>query len=1111
MKLTIFLFFLAISQIMAIETYSQSTRLSLNLKSVAVKDVLDQIEQKSEFVFLYNSKLINVDRTVSVNVKDQKISDLLDNLFREADVVYTVVDRQIVLTNKADQYSFLELSNTQQQKSVSGKVTDSSGGSIPGVSVIVKGTTIGTITDGDGSFKLSSIPENVTLQFSFVGMKSQEIVVAGKTTVNVTLAEEAIGIEEVVAIGYGTVKKTDLTGSVKGLNTSSMADVNSIGLDQMLQGNAAGVHVTSSSGEPGAGVRIRIRGSNSINGDNSPLYVIDGFPIDNSQMGGARGMGQSGQAINPLSTIDPSDIETFQILKDASATAIYGSRGANGVIIITTKRGKAGATTVDFGVSMASSTIRKKLEMLDAFDFATMANGILTKVGQAPEFKNISELKTVNWQDEIFQSALSQNYNLAISGGTGTTKIALTASWLDQEGILKNSDFNRGNVRLNVDHEINKSIRTGSNITISTSRGSLGQTNEGMGNTDLSSIGTALKFQPFEVSTSDPNYAEKILLLPSAMIGVTDDYSNTRAIAGGWVEIDILPELKLKGNFGADYSSSNRDRYWPKSVKWGANNKGVASHSNTNLTSYLAEYTLNYRKTFNQHSFNGLIGYTWQIFNDVYSYQQANNFIDDGLKVWGMENGTSYLPPAYTKGESNLISWLARVNYDYKNRYYITFSGRYDGSSKFGTNNKWALFPSTALAWRITEEPFMKDLKFISNLKLRTSYGQSGSQAIGAYQSLAAILGANTSNNGSVVAGTQVANLSTPDLSWETTTQFDAGFDLALVDNRIRLSVDYYNKVTKDLLLQKQIPSSSGFGSIWTNFGEIKNTGLEIELGGDVIDTKTFSWVIDGNISFNRNEVLDLGMPIGDSKFEEYYSPVIHWYSGIRAAGHVSRVGEPIALFYGYKTDGLYRTDEEVKAALPGSTAYLGAMRLKDINDDKKIDKLDQTIIGSPYPDFIFGITNTFRYNRWDMKFLITGSIGNEIYNANRNSIAVMRVSSNVLKEVYTNSWSTDRPDAKYPTPDSRSIRDISTDYLIEDGSFVRLKNVELGYQIPSVIKWVKKAKVTLSATNLLTFTKYSGYDPEVDSFSGDNLRPAVDYNSYPSAKTIKLGINFTF
>ncbi|NJK96973.1 MAG: SusC/RagA family TonB-linked outer membrane protein [Bacteroidales bacterium] len=691
MKLSFLLMFVFMLQVSA-EGYSQNARLNLSVQNKTMLEVIRTIEKQSDYRFFFSDNYEELSKKVSIEANGESLNDVMVNLLRDKSISYKLLDGNIVV---------LAPSKALQQQTITGTVVDVTNNEpVIGANIIVEGTTIGVVTDVNGKFSIDLPKSDAVLVISYIGYNSERVQVNGQTTLNITLVPDIKKLDEVVVIGYGTVKKSDLTGSVKGVSVSSMTDVNSLGLDQMLQGNAAGVHVTSSSGEPGSGVRIRIRGSNSINGDNSPLYVIDGFPLDNSQMGGARGMGQGGQSINPLSTIDPSDIETFQVLKDASATAIYGSRGANGVIIITTKRGKAGSTTVDFGVSMAASTIRKKIDMLNAFDFATMANGILAKTGQAAEFSNPSALKTIDWQDEIYQTALSQNYNFSVKGGNAVTKLSLTANWLDQDGILKNSNFKRGNVRINADHEISKAIRTGASFNISTSGGSLGQTNDGMGNIDLSTIGTALKYQPFEVDPADPNYKEKIILHPKEMINVTDDYDNSRVIAGAWAEIDLMAGLKFKGNFGADYSESSRDRYWPKTVKWGANNNGVASHTGTKLSSYLAEYTLTYSKKMGSHNLNGVVGYTWQIFNDTYSYQQANNFIDDGLGFWGMENGTSYLPPAYTRGESNLISWLGRVNYDFKSKYYLTVSGRYDGSSKFGANNKWALFPSAALAWK---------------------------------------------------------------------------------------------------------------------------------------------------------------------------------------------------------------------------------------------------------------------------------------------------------------------------------------------------------------------------------------------------------------------------
>jgi TonB-linked SusC/RagA family outer membrane protein len=1116
MKLSLLLFVTASFVMQAGTSYSQKTKITLDKESVTVKDVIDEIETTTEFKFLFNTKAVDLNRKVSVKVKKAPINVILDILFKGSDTSYEIDDRKVLLTKtKVVRVNTISSSINADlpSKQIKGKIVDSSGQPLPSANVVEKGSTNGVMTDFDGTFSLTISNENATLVVSYIGFDTQEFQVKGQSNINIVLKETAAGLNEVVVVGYGTQKKRDITGSVSSINKNAIKDLVLTSTEQALKGQAAGVQMTQSSSAPGGGASVRIRGGNSISAGNEPLYVIDGFPIynDNTNSTGVLG---NGQASNVLASINPSDIESMEILKDASATAIYGSRGANGVIMITTKRGKAGQSSVTFESYYGFQQLSKKIDLLNAYDYALSVNADNIRRGRLPYVtdpelynpSNPNAIKGTDWQDEAFRVAPTQNYQLGFSGGDEKTKYSISGNYFTQDGILLGSDFTRGSVRVNLDRNLSSKFKLGLSFSSSITENNQAKTDSDLDSNNIGAISSILYAAPTQsVYNADGTYSRfrnadgNFYVNPiAALLEIKNVSKTNRTFGNVFLDYKITKDLLFKTTFGADQINIKEDYYNPASIQ----DAGITAKARIGVSqsfSWLNENTLTYTKTFAaKHNLTALAGFTRQKLTRESVTAGSERYVNDILEDNNLGGGATANIPGSNVSDWQLESYIARVNYGYNDRYLLTLTGRADGSSRFGASNKYSFFPSGSVAWRVSEEEFMKSTaNVISNLKLRVSYGETGNQEIPQYRSLAA-LGSNNYPIGGIInsglASTRVAN---PDLRWETTAQFDAGIDLSLFSNRINIVADYYDKRTSDLLLDVQIPPTSGFTSALQNVGSVKNYGVELALNTVNFDGE-FKWKTSFNITFNKNEVLDLG---GE------HERVVGGGSASKQITNtgILRVGEPVGAFYGYVTDGLFQTQAEVdagKAAGQPSTSVVGDRRFKDTNGDGTFNEKDRAILGYAQPDFFYGLTNTFSYKNIDLNVLINGVQGSDIVNLNVNAQTDVNAPESLNRWTPTNT----NTDIQRHTTETRL-----TNKQVEDGSYLRIQNISLGYNMPeSIFKdtFVQSIRLYVSLQNWWTFTNYKGYNPDVSSFGQDNLSMGVDRGGYPSAKTFLMGLN---
>ncbi len=1075
MKTTLFLVLVTISQVIAIGSYSQNTRISLNAKNTTIKDVLADIENKSEFFFMYDAKKVNVDQKIVIAADNQLVTKILDVMFENRGISYSINNRQIALNSN----EFI----IQQTKSVSGKVSDFSGSPLPGVTVLVKGTTTGTITDGDGNYSLSNVPENAVLQFSFVGMKTQGIAIAGKTLINVILAEDAIGIDEVVAIGYGVVKKSDVTGSTTSVNSDNFNVGAIVAPEQLMQGKVSGVNITLNSGEPGANSVVRVRGGTSITAGNDPLYVIDGVPVAfaNGSFSRAAEDRMPTLANNPLNMLNPSDIKSIDILKDASATAIYGSRGANGVILITTKRGENGKNSIEYDSYVSVSSLRKKIDLLSADEYRNYLKANSSKIGNWDDGGS-----NTDWQDEIFRSALTHSHNLALTGGNNRTNYRASFNYMNQEGIIISSGLEKIVGRINVNHKtLNDKLNIGINLTNAM------LTNDNTANTESAGgdfnggvIRDALRYNPtFPVKDANGKYTFRSIWIqnPVEQADLIQDKTETfRTLGNATLDFKITDYLSFNTNLGFTRENIGRYYYAPKASKIGEPYGGRASQEVGTNISKLLESNLNFTKKFNQiHDVSLLAGYSFQDFDYKGSFMRAEKFVSDATSYNNIDGGLSYFQPTTYRGANKLISFYGRANYNFKGKYLATASLRRDGSSRFGENNKWGLFPSAALAWRVIEESFMKNQKLISNLKLRLGYGVTGNQEIGNYNSLATLSAGNVKYmfGGKVVTAVGPDQYYNPDLKWESTSQLNFGIDFGFLDSRIFGSIDFYKKNTSDLLLRFNVPQPAVVYSTIANVGEIENKGIELELGGILIKSNELEWEISGNISSNKNKVVSLSNDTWNTK--EIFTDGVPSPGFNNVQTRVIRPGESLGSFYGYEFIGLDAS---------------GKQQFSDLNKDGKIlPGDDQKIIGNSSPDFIYGISSTLQYRKLSFNMLLRGSSGNDVLNATALDIeSITKLPGyNTTKQAITEGLA-------YGEPSKFSSK------WVQNASFLRLENVTLGYDINvKPISWIEKANIYITGQNLFVLTKYKGFDPEV--------RSGVDMTNYPRPRNILLGVRITF
>ncbi|GAB4029655.1 SusC/RagA family TonB-linked outer membrane protein [Spirosoma jeollabukense] len=993
---------------------------------------------------------------------------------------------------------------------ISGRVTGETGEGLPGVSVVVKGSPRGTTSDAQGRYQLNIPNGSATLVFSFVGYVTQEQAVNNKSVIDVQLVPDNKSLNEVVVVGYGQVKKSDLTGAVATVPVDEIRKVAVTSLDQALQGRAAGVQITQNSGAPGGTTSIRIRGGNSIQGDNEPLYVIDGIPFKND---GA----SSGGNFNVLSTLNPSDIESISVLKDASSTAIYGSRGSNGVVIITTKRGKAGKSTITFDAYYGVQTVRRKYPLLNGREYAQFVNDANTNEGR-PAVYTQAQVDAfgvgTDWQDEIFQQAPIQNYQLSFSGGDEKTQYAIGGGYFKQGGLIVNSDFDRYSFRINLDRKLTSKIKIGNSLTVNRTVANQARSDGDLGSAGLVTI-AALQFPPIlPVRNPDGTYLLTDPALPFTAdnpVALARDNKNRntayRIFGSVFGDYQIIDGLNLRVSLGMDGILQKQDSYVPRSVSSGLAQGGTASIFNSQSMTWLNENLLTYTRTFNSiHNVTALLGYTQQANRTESNRSQARNFVNDNLGSGNLASGSVPLTPESGIGTWGLQSYLARINYGYKDKYLLTASFRSDGSSRFGANKQYGYFPSGAIAWRVSEEAFLKNNRVINDLKLRATYGSTGNQdGVGNYPAYSLLATQNYVFGNTVSTGLGPNQIANPDLSWETTTQADLGVDVGFLNNRITLTADVYLKRTKDLLLNVTVPSTSGFSSAIKNLGKVENKGVELSISSRNIDG-AFKWSTDFNFALNRNKVLDIG---GTPQI--FAGSVANIGQGLNSG--IIRVGEPLGSFFGYVTNGLYQTADELTALADPQARKPGDRKYLDLNGDKKIDDNDRTIIGRAQPKFLGGISNTFSYKGVELTAFFQGVYGNNILNANRYELEYLNATTNQDRDVL-NRWTptntnTDMPRASTTRPANR----VST-RQIEDGSYLRLKNIQLAYNLPAAVLStlkIQSVRVYVTAQNYLTWTSYSGYDPEVNRFGQDSRSQGFDYASYPSAKTILFGLNVGF
>ncbi|MEM6346444.1 MAG: TonB-dependent receptor [Bacteroidota bacterium] len=1017
---------------------------------------------------------------------------------------------------------------------------------LPGASVVRLGTTEGALSNQQGEFKIN-VQMGDTLRVSFFGYTAKDIVIADRQAITVLLDQATL--EEVVVVGYGTVKKSDLTGSVSSVKSDDLVKTTITSLEQGLQGRVAGVHVTQGDAAPGAGISIEIRGTNSILGGNEPLYVIDGIPVTNPAAGqGALGASEPNNRIvsntNVLATLSPSDIESIEILKDASATAIYGSRGANGVVMITTKKGAGGKGKVTFNASYGTSQVINPIELLTAAEFMAYQNKAYENAGLsveswpwAPDTSTnpqkitpaevlaLGDAAAVDWQSEVFQQSAVQDYQLGFTGGTEKGNYSILLNYLDQQGVIKGSGFVRGGIRTNLNYQLNERIRVTTSLAITRSQNSLVRTSSNTTQTAGGIVRSVLNYSPIrplvreddgsvrlvgesqdDPRLEDPNFFQLYGANPLRYTDeVIESHNFTRAIGGVNLQVDLFAGLSADFRLAGNYVDRKNNTYYPRTVSEGFGLNGLAVVSSNEFVNLVSENLLRYQKEWGVSRLNVVTGFTYEANRDYWINNEARDFPDDQLAYFALQNGLSHVPTRTNTATWKLASYLGRANYVLMDRYLATATFRYDGSSKFAANNKWAPFYSFALAWRISEEDFIKNIKAITNLKLRASYGQSGNQAISPYQSLATIQGVTTSFNNQLVPAVILGRLQNDFLRWETTTQWNVGLDYEMWQGRFYSTLNYYQKETTDLLQNITLAPNTGFTNALVNAGTIQNKGFELELGGFPLDGD-FTWNISGNISFNRNQITDLG------DVEEQFADRLGAGNGLTVFPFIQRPGLPIGSIYGFVEDGIFQNEEEFANFIDvQSNAAVGQIRYADLNNDGTINDEDRAVIGDVNPDYIWGLSNAFSWKGFDLSFLLQSVVGADIINTLRIRFDNLDGRRNIPRFVYEGAWDGEDSTDEFRQINLNNSNSRFSDRFIEDGSYLRLKNLQLGYNLDATnITWLSSARLYVNAINLWTLTEYTGYDPEVSAFSGSAMK-GVDLGSYPMSRTITVGVNLGF
>lgn len=1010
--------------------------------------------------------------------------------------------------------------NQENSYLISGTVTDEAGTPLIGATILLKDAPgIGTSTDENGKFSIKA-SEGDVLVASILGYEEKEIVIKNASPIIFTL-EEAINLmDEAVVIGYGTVSKRDLTGSVSGVTGNQLERRFFVSPEQMLQGMVAGVQVVETSAEPGSTVSIRIRGTNSINSDNEPLYVVDGYV---------------GASIDGINT---NDIQSMEVLKDASATAIYGSRGANGVILITTKQGRAGKPVITYDLKYGVSKVAKKIEMANAYEYSQYlmknksADLLLWKTEE--EWANIGE--GTDWQDEIFQLGQYQNHQLSIRGGAQKTTYSVSGSIMDQKGNVINSNLTKMTLRTSLSQGIGSRIKFTLNTNIARSKGNRATVNSAGTPQDGATVLNALRMAPFvSVYDEDGNYnmindfpgngesggGKTITLIgnPVAYANlVRNSISSLSGSVNGIVTVDILPGLQWKSTVGTAFSRVENSEYIPKSTYEGSLKGGQSTDAKNTSGNVLTEHTLSYDKRIkNKHKINAVLGFTYQKFNSSAFSMVAREYFSDINNGYDISNASAITDYSSSLMENSIMSYLGRVNYSYDSRYVVTVTGRADGSSKFAAGHRWGYFPAVALAWNVNQEKFMSRATWLDELKVRASYGISGNQEIGNFKSMYFHnTGQYQFNTSDKVISLTPAQLGNKELEWEKTLSYNIGLDFTAFNNRLTLNADVYYKKTYDMLSEKRVPESSGFRTVMVNIGDVQNKGLELSLLSRNIVSKEeggFYWETRINYAMNKNKILRLG-----ENNEDLYVGTSSGNLSSVGTTSILRVGEPIGAFFGCIYDGVWRDQSEIDEAVANGwkdSTKPGDPKFIDQNGDGYINEDDRVINGYAYPEFTLSMNNSFSYKNFTLDIFVYGSFGNSVFNLNRY---YMESFSQYNKPMYyiNNMWTESNPDGIYPRSNTPKMRQTpgAVSLYVEDASFIRIKNITLGYSFPSRLlskTFIKNLRIYVTGDNLFTFTNYTGYDPEVNSFGKSNTDLATDRGAYPKYRSVIAGLTIGF
>ncbi|MEW4922701.1 TonB-dependent receptor [Algibacter sp. 2305UL17-15] len=1033
------------------------------------------------------------------------------------------------------------------QHTIKGAVTDDNQLPLPGASILVKGTTTGAVTNFDGNFSIDLKSTPSTLLISYLGYVTKEVLITNQKNITIVLEGDQESLDEVVVIGYGEVKKKDLTGAITSIKPTEAIAEQSRGIEDVIRGRSAGVQVVNNGAEPGASISVRIRGLSSLTNNSEPLYVVDGIIIDSATEDTQDPLGGYSSQQAGLTGVNPQDIQSIEILKDASATAIYGSRAANGVVIITTKKGKKGTAKFNFTTTTSIGHVVRNIEVLDIEGFANYQNDAKLAIGQELPYSIAPNgvisttgddpivVEGINWADDTYKKAYVVRNRLSVSGAGDKTNYYVSGGMTRNQGTFPNALAEAFDVNANIKHKFNDkfSIKAKAAATFTELQASKGTDETGGANNSMvRQVILAAPILNFTDNNNDAEDVDEILDGPRAWTQeYDDDATETRLLASVDMQYRISKTLKYRLLFGGDYRTKERKFFFGTGLRKGRDPNGIAGVSTLDRFRYNIDNTILYNKRFNKnHRINATAGFLIDKTHIETSRFSASDFPDLSLRADGINTGRNQNAKILGSESPTILSFIGRANYTLADKYLFTGTFRADGSSRFPKGNQWGYFPAFSFAWKVMEEPFLKDQKTISNLKLRTGYGEVGNQNIASYRFLSIFNRTENSLADSEGNGTLIPiipqNLANEELKWETSKQYNLGVDFGFFDDRINGTVDVYEKKSSDLLLSVPLGPSTGFNALTANQGGIENRGLEISLNADVIRNKNTNWNVFANISFNRNKITSLGLdakPFGAlGNIVAFEGTQIAGGTTFKQPANIFIEGEEAALFYGYETNGIIRTNTALidtptgdPLTFKGQDLQVGDVQFVDKNNDGNIDENDKTIIGNPNPDYTFGFGSSFEYKNLSLSVLFNGVYGNDLANGNSLENAYANTTPrNVRSEAYYDAFNAVlNPNGKYPFVGVNGTGYTSefNDRAVESGSFLRLSYVTLGYNVPLKSNLIDSLKFTLSGQNLWLLTDYTGFDPEVSSFAYDPLRSGVDWGSFPNQRTYAFGLNITF